>query len=277
MDQSWLYLRHVLFLGPHLVSEGDACRWKLETDERSGPIVGGFVAQEKGLRWILGVNAIVSGTAWIIALLVIRETYAPVILRFRANALSKMTGSVYVSRFDAGKPINTLPQALRISFTRPWILLAREPIVLLSAIYVSIIFATLYMFFAAVPIVFEEKRGWRPGPAGLPFVGVAVGVLLAVLAAGVDNKGYVRQSVAATKAGKAIEPESRLRNAMVGSIILPMGLFIFAWTAYPSLIWIAPVIGITLFSCGLMMVFVSLIGYLIDSCKYASMPGSISC
>ena len=122
------------------------------------------------------------------------------------------------------------------------------------------------MFFAAIPIVFEGTRGWSQGIAGLPFIGVAIGVCLAVSAAGVDNKSYMRLSTAATAAGRVVEPEARLRNAMVGSIILPIGLFLFAWTTYPSVHWIVPVVGATLFSCGLVMVFFSLINYLIDSC-----------
>ena len=241
-----------------------------------GPIVGGFIGETKGWRWILGVNAILSGVIWIAAMLTTNETYAPVILRFRAKALSRMTGSVYVSRLDVRRPSQTLSQELWVSFTRPWILLSREPIVLLTGLYISIIYATLYMFFAAIPIVFEETRGWGQGVAGLPFVGVAIGVCLAVLAAGLDNKKYMRLTVAAATAGRALEPEARLHNAMIGSIVLPIGLFMFAWTTYPSVHWIAPVIGATLFSCGLVMVFISLISYLIDSCKFRSTPTILS-
>lgn len=202
-------------------------------------------------------------------MLVTTETYAPVILRSRAKTLSRTTGKVYVSRLDAGQPPKTISEELLVSFTRPWVLLL-EPIVSLTALYISIIYATLYMFFAAIPIVFEGTRGWSQGIAGLPFVGVTIGILLAVMACGVDNKSYVRMSVAAAAAGRPVEAEARLRNAMIGSIILPIGLFLFAWTTYPSVLWIAPVLGATIFSCGLVMVFISLISYLVDSCRFAS-------
>lgn len=233
-----------------------------------GPIVGGFVGATSGWRWILGVNAILSGVVWVAALLVTRETYAPVILRSRAEALSAMTGSVYVSRLDVGKPPTTISEKLSISFTRPWILLIRESIVLLTALYLSIIYAILYMFFAAIPIVFGGTRGWGQGIAGLPFVGFIIGIFLAVLACGVDNKFYVRMTAAGSAAGQAVEPESRLRIAMIGSVVLPVGLFLFAWTTYPSVHWIAPVIGTTIFSCGLVMVFISLMNYVVDSCEF---------
>ncbi|KAN0114592.1 MFS general substrate transporter [Hyaloscypha variabilis] len=229
-----------------------------------GPLAGGFLNETQGWRWILGLIAILGGVIWIPTMLATPETYAPFILRCRARALSRMTGSVYLSRLDAGQPPKTLSQELSVSFTRPWILLFREPIVLLTSLYIAIVYGTLYMFFAGFPIVFQVTRGWSQGTAGLPFVGVAIGVCLATLAAGVDNKRYVRLCAAAEADGCAVEPEARLRTAMVGSIVLPIGLFVFAWTTYPSVHWIVPIIGAMFFSCGLVMVFISLMGYVMD-------------
>lgn len=210
------------------------------------------------------------GVVWIITTLTTPETYAPFILRCRAKALSRMTGSVYVARMNAGHPPKTFSQELLVSLTRPWIFLFREPIVLLTSLYVSIVYGTLYMFFAGFPIVFQYTRGWSQGIAGLPFVGVAIGVCLATLAAGVDNKRYVRLCAEAEAGGGTVEPEARLSTAMVGSFVIPTGLFLFAWTTYPSVHWIVPIIGAVLFSCGLVMVFISLMSYLVDSCKFKS-------
>ncbi|KAI8633004.1 MFS transporter [Xylariaceae sp. FL1651] len=230
-----------------------------------GPITGGFLGETHGWRWILGLVAILGGVIWIATTLTTRETYAPFILRRRAKALSRITGSVYVSRLDAGQPPKTLTQELSVSFTRPWLLLFREPIVLLASLYISIIYGTLYMLFAGFPIVFQVARGWSQGTSGLAFVGIAIGVCLATLAAGVDNKRYVRLCAAAKAEGRAVEPEARLGTAMAGSVVLPIGLFLFAWTTYPSVHWIVPIIGALFFACGLVMVFISLLSYLVDS------------
>jgi MFS family permease len=232
-----------------------------------GPIVGGFLCETQSWRWILGLISILGGVVCIPTMLVTPETYAPVILRRRAKALSQMTGSVYVSRLDVGKS-KALSQELSVSLIRPWVLLFREPIILLTSLYVSIVYGTLYMFFAGFPIVFQVSRGWNQGTAGLPFVGVAIGVFLATLVAGVDNKRYVRLCAAVKEGGGAVEPEARLSTAMAGSIVLPIGLFLFAWTTYPSVHWIVPIIGAMFFSCGLVMVFISLMSYVVDSCKF---------
>ena len=233
-----------------------------------GPIAGGFLGEAQGWRWILGLIAILGGVIWIATTLATPETYAPFILRRRAKALSRMTGSAYMSRLDAGRPPRTLSQELSVSLTRPLVLLFREPIVLLTSLYTAIVYGTLYMFFPGFPIVFQLGRGWSPGTAGLAFVGVSVGVCLATLAAGVDNKRYVRLSVAAEAEGRAVEPEARLGAAMAGSIVLPIGLFLFAWTTYPSVHWIVPILGAMLFACGLVMVFMSLMSYVVDSCRF---------
>ncbi|KAJ5287136.1 hypothetical protein N7478_002822 [Penicillium angulare] len=230
-----------------------------------GPSAGGFLAQAQGWRWPLGLIAIMGGVVWIVTTLVTPETYAPFILRHRAKALTRMTKASHVTRFDAGKPQKTFSEELRISLTRPWIFLFREPIVLLTGLYVSIVYGTLYMFFAGFPIVFQYTRGWSQGIAGLPFVGVAIGVCFATVAAGVDNKRYVRVCVEADARGTIPEPEARLNMAMIGSFIVPVGLFMFAWTTYPSVHWIVPIIGAVIFSCGLVMVFISLMTYLVDS------------
>ncbi|KAJ5396941.1 hypothetical protein N7509_005054 [Penicillium cosmopolitanum] len=230
-----------------------------------GPIAGGFLAEKQGWRWPLGLIAIMAGVVSIITMLITPETYAPFILRRRSQALSRMTGGVYVSRINVGKPPMTFSQELSVSLTRPWILLFREPLVLLTSLYVAIIYGTLYMFFAGFPIVFQYTRGWSQGIAGLPFIGVAIGVCLATLATGVDNKRYVRLCEETEGRGDVVEPEARLNTAMIGSFVVPIGLFLFAWTTYPSVHWIVPIIGAVFFSCGLVMVFISLMSYLVDS------------
>lgn len=211
--------------------------------------------------------AIFTGVLWIICTFVYPETYAPVLLRRRAQALSKRTGKVYISKLQAGQPIKTVGSQLKISLSRPWILLFKEPIVFLTAIYMAIIYGTLYLCFAAFPIVFQQGRGWSPGIGGLSFIGIAVGMTAATIGTIFDNKRYGR--VAAANGGMA-PPEARLPPALLGSILLPVGLFWFAWTNGPDIHWIVSIIGSAFFACGIVLVFLSLMNYLIDSCEFIS-------
>ncbi|GKT88467.1 fluconazole resistance protein 1 [Colletotrichum tofieldiae] len=52
---------------------------------------------------------------------------------------------------------------------------------------------------------------------------------------------------------------------MVGACLLPIGLFWFAWTNGPEIHWIVSIIASGFFAAGLVLVFLSLLNYLIDS------------
>lgn len=137
------------------------------------------------------------------------------------------------------------------------------------------------MLFAAFPIVFQQERGWSPGIGGLSFLGVLVGFILALAyIIFIENPRYSRKLKAE---GGWLAPENRLPPAIIGGVLLPIvspplqrssmfsdlssqGLFSFAWTASPARIhWIAPIICSVPFGAGMVLVFLSVFGYLVDS------------
>ncbi|KAM0127510.1 hypothetical protein ACHAP3_008742 [Botrytis cinerea] len=227
-----------------------------------GPIVGGFLGETEGWRWVEGLMAIFTGVVWIIGSLTIPETYSPVILRRRANKMSSMTGKVYKSRAEVERGSKSISAEFKTALSRPWILLFTEPIVLLLSLYMAIVYGTLYMMFGAFPIVFQTGRGWSAGIGGLAFCGVAVGMISAVFYSLWDNKRY---NATAARHNNAAPPEARLPPALVGSICLPVGLFWFAWTNSPSIHWIVSIIGTAPFGFGMVLVFLSVMNYLIDA------------
>ena len=52
---------------------------------------------------------------------------------------------------------------------------------------------------------------------------------------------------------------------MLGCVFLPVGLFWFAWTNSPSIFWLVCIIGTAPFGFGMVLVFLSVMNYLIDS------------
>jgi multidrug resistance protein len=229
-----------------------------------GPIVGGFVGETVGWRWIEGVVAIFTGLLWIIGSLLVPETYAPVILRKRAAELSKRTGQVYKTQKDAStsKESEGYGKVFKTALSRPWVLLFREPIVLLFSIYMSIVYGILYMLFGAFPLVYQQNRGWSPGIGGLSFIGVAVGMAFAVCYSIWDNKRYANISDA--HKGFA-PPEARLPPTFVGALAVPIGLFWFAWTNGPNIHWIVSIIAGAPFGFGTVLIFLGVMNYLIDT------------
>ncbi|KMU74527.1 benomyl/methotrexate resistance protein [Coccidioides immitis RMSCC 3703] len=228
-----------------------------------GPIIGGFLGMNAGWRWVEGFLAIFSGVLWIIGTLLVPETYAPVLLRKRANTLSKLSGKVYRSRIDIDQSRVTVSEAFATALSRPWILLFREPIVFLLSLYLAIVYGTLYMLFGAFPFVYQLIRGWNEGIGGLAFLGVLVGMLIAAALNIFDNNR--RYIPLAKKHHGFAPPEARLPPSMIGGIAIPIGLFWFAWTNYPSIHWLASIAAGVPFGFGMVLVFLGVMNYLIDS------------
>ena len=206
--------------------------------------------------------AIFSGLIWIIGSLIVPETYAPLLLRKRAQRLSQITGKVYCSKLDLERGEVSVKDAFGAALLRPWILLFAEPIVLLLSIYMAVVYGTLYMLFGAYPIVFQEIRGWSEGVGSLPFLGVMTGMMIAVAANMWDNKRYIR--VSKQHHGFA-PPETRLVPTMVGGFAVPVGLFWFAWTNGTNVHWIVSIIAGAPFGFGMVLVFLSIMTYLVDA------------
>lgn len=226
-----------------------------------GPIVGGFVSENIGWRWVQGVCVIFIGIIGILGIAFIPETYGPVLLQRRACQLSKANGKVYVSILEKNQGKKKPSEVFKRALFRPWIFLFLEPIVLVSSLYMAIIYGTVYMFMGAMPIVYNEDRGWSEGTGGLSFLGIAVGIIFGLIYAIWDNNGrYMKLSVA-----KSATAESRLPPAIVGGIALPIGMFAFAWTNYPSIHWSVSIILSAPFGFGCVLVILPIMNYLIDT------------
>lgn len=223
-----------------------------------GPILGGYVTITVGWRWVQGVCAIFIALVWIIGTIFVPETYGPVLIKRQAASLVKTTGKVYISILDKDKPKALPSEIFKRALARPWVLLFREPIVLIASTYMAILYGTIYMFLGAFNIVYQKERGWNAGEGGLSFLGLAVGMLVGLAYTMVDNKRY-------TKLGASATPESRLPPGMVGALALPIGMFAFAWTNGPDIHWAVSIVLSAPFGFGSVAVFLSCFNYLMDS------------
>jgi multidrug resistance protein len=100
-----------------------------------GPTIGGFVTQYLGWRWTNWVVMIWAGVA-VVFLLVLNETYAPVLLQRRAKKLRKENDDErYWSRYDIRVGFLEL---MRINLRRPFVMALTEPICIFWNVYISI-------------------------------------------------------------------------------------------------------------------------------------------
>jgi DHA1 family multidrug resistance protein-like MFS transporter len=64
------------------------------------------------------------------------------------------------------------------------------------------------------------------------------------------------------RAGNIGPPEDRLVPALFASFLLPIGLFMFAWTATPDIHWIVSIVGVTILSGGIYVILQCIFLYL---------------
>ena len=213
---------------------------------------GGFIVDSTlGWRWTAWITLIPAATCGIICLLVIPETYHPILLQKRAARKRKETGNkAYHSLLDTSAP--TLHTIVSKYLSRPFQMLLLEPILISITLYVAFIYGILYLFFEAYPISFGEVRGWKStGVAALPLIAILIGVLLGVFLISYTTKVHYSQK---QRDGRAT-PEDRLPPMMLGAVALPVGLFWFAWTSNPGISWVPQVMAGVPIGLGIMMIW----------------------
>ncbi|KAI9158177.1 putative multidrug resistance protein [Paramyrothecium foliicola] len=229
-----------------------------------GPLVGGFLSDATGWRWLYWIQLITAFVVWVLISFTVPETYAPTILARRARKLRESTGEPeHVTAEDID--MRPLSERLTVFLLRPFQLLFGELIVFLISLYMSVLYGLLYMFFVAFPIVYQKGKGYSAGKTGLMFIPVAVGVLLSAMCSPLVNKHYIKM----VKQHNGHPPaEIRLIPMMLSCWLIPIGLFIFAWTSYERLSWAGPAMGGLPVGFGFIFLYNSANNYLVDSYQH---------
>ncbi|KAJ5734952.1 uncharacterized protein N7483_000077 [Penicillium malachiteum] len=217
--------------GPVLGMLSFTMKFNSVSDESTaGPIIGGFVYQYLGWRWINWVVLICSGVSFVLMFFV-KETYAPALLRQRARKRQQETGD------------------------QRWCIFWN--------LYVGVVYAVLFLCFVAYPIVFEQLRGWTPGIAGLAYCGIGTGTAVAVSIEPLIRR-IIQRHPKDPVTGRP-PPEAAVFAVCVGSLMIPIAEFWFAWTARPPVHWICPILAGLPFGFGNGLVFIYATNYLAGS------------
>ncbi|EMT71064.1 Polyamine transporter 4 [Fusarium odoratissimum] len=198
----------------------------------AGPIIGGFVFAAKGPAWLSWVTLIFATAALAFGSFM-PETYGREILR------------------------------TRIRYNRSGIRLPcaqSEPLVILISLYLGLNFAVVFQWFISVPAALGATYGFGVRQSGLAFVSAIVGVILALLTSSLI------EALLSSRAKRNMEDiEKRLVPAMFGAFLAAGSLFWVAFTATPSIHYLAPISGTAVYVWGNAMVLISFISYLFDA------------
>lgn len=230
-----------------------------------GPIVCGWINVATGrLDLFFWVNLAFAG-AMLILVGLIPETYAPYILKRRAARLRKETGDLNIIT-EQEKVKLTLSGIIRTTLIRPITMILTEPVLDLMCMYIVLIYAMLYAFFFAYPVIFGKLYHYNDGQIGLMLIPILIGAGFALVATPLIEKSFkeicqVRSST----------PEDRLIGALIGAPFIPISLFILGATSYHHIIWVGPASSGIAFGFGMVLCYYSVNNYIIDSYqKYAA-------
>ncbi|KAJ9133049.1 Major facilitator superfamily transporter [Pleurostoma richardsiae] len=232
-----------------------------------GPLIGGLINTWTDWRWT-HYTLIIWGFCLLIAIIVlVPETYHPVLLRNKARKLRKETGD---ERWKAPieKSNKSILRTVGLALLRPFQILIFEPMALNLNLLSAILLGVLYLFFGAFPLVFEHNHGFNLWQVGLTFLGMFIGNIIAALTAPIwfrIRERLIEKNEKETGIPGKSEPEFRLPSVIAGAILVPIGLFWFGWTTYSSVHWIVPIIGSAVFGAGTLLVFNGVFTFLVDA------------
>jgi predicted MFS family arabinose efflux permease len=189
-------------------------------------------------RWTFWLLLILSSINTLFCIVFLQETYAPVILARKATKLEKQSGRRHRPAVYDPRPLR---KRVYVAIQRPLRILCLQPIVLAMAVYMALIYGTLYLLFTTFPQVFQESYGFSPGLTGLTYLGIGIGNILAIVF-GIPQIDVQFRRLTAKNNGVS-EPEFRLPVATIGGLFVPISLLWYGWSVQAHTFFLVPIIG----------------------------------
>ncbi|KAI0863235.1 major facilitator superfamily domain-containing protein [Xylaria cubensis] len=250
-----------------------------------GPIIGGLVSQLIAWPWLFYIVSIIDTVVLVIGILVLRETYTPVLLRRKAATLAQRDWEVI-----DGPPIATPPPTtagrwaswrdmlsrLRVNMLRPWHILITRPVILLVTLNLGLSFGIYTLTLSTFAQLWVDRYGQSKLVSSLHYIAISIGITLGVQSGGRvmdwvyrrlrERDGAKNRTSAAGVGGKLPpgKPEYRVPCMIPGIFLLPSGLFWYGWSAQYHYHWIVVDIGAAVFTIGSFTYSQALSAYILD-------------
>ena len=229
-----------------------------------GPIVGGFIVQYSTWRWMFWATTILQGLLELSSLFLFHESYAPVLLRRRAQKLRAETGdSRYHAEIEMRESGRSATWKISRSLSRPIRLLAFHPIIQIQAILSGINYGLLYFALASFSSLYVSAYGESVATSGLHYIAICAGEILGSQLCGpLMDYAYKRLT---SRTGEAHVPELRIPLLLPGAFFTPIGFLLYGWAAQHHLSWLVVDVGAALLSLGMQVFGTTLYAYVMDA------------
>jgi MFS family permease len=184
---------------------------------------------------------------------VLEETYRPVLLR------RKMQNAGFVLANDHSSPTGL--KNLRKNLKRPFVMLGTQPIIQIIAFFMAYLFGLNHLTISIYQSVWQHQYGQNPGRASLNYLSITFGLVLgAQLGGPLSDRVYARM----VSKGFNKSPEIRTVLMVPASLIVPIGLLWYGWSAELRMHWILPNLGIAIFCFGVIIGYQCIQAYVLD-------------
>jgi hypothetical protein len=215
--------------------------WAATCGSPSGYFLFAFVAATHGLRAVFWALLGINGGFWIIMVFTLRETRHNVILARIAHKKGQRTSSDGIPRTQ--RVINAAKNLTQKALKRPFIFLFTEGIVIFGCLYNGYLYGLSFLFNSAFVIVFgPQGHGFGTIDTGLCFLGICTGITIGPITNAIFQEPYFQKHLKLNKHRNT--PEARVMMSKVAAVTFPISLFWFAWTSYPSIHFMVPVIAL---------------------------------
>ncbi|KAF2222313.1 putative caffeine resistance protein 5 [Elsinoe ampelina] len=235
-----------------------------------GPLLSGFAVPVLGWRWAFWEILIMSAPVWLMWFFTMPETSADNILLRRAQRLRRLTSNPsYLAASEIAAANKKFSTTMYEALTVPFVITLKDPAVLFTNLYTSLIYGTYYSFFEAFPLSYMGVYGFNTGELSIVYTATIIpGALLGIATYVAYQWFYLEPDM--RKRGPR-QQEHRLVPALFSVWLLPMSLFWFGWTVEEDTHWAVSIVGLVFFGFGAFVLFQCIFMYLpLTYPKYAA-------
>lgn len=229
-----------------------------------GPLIGAALVNGSHGEWVWTFRfmMIISGTCFLFLTFFLPETYGKTILRRKAQRLRALTGNDKIISEGELENKHMTPREVAIdTLWRPIEISIFEPVVLSINLYIALVYSIMYLWFEAFPIVFIETYHFTLVELGVSYTSVMIGIMIsAAIYIVIIYHQFTKKFL--TGQAESITPEVFIPPSILGSIMMPIGVFIFGWSSSANQHWIGAMIGAAAFAFGAFLIFQTLFNYM---------------
>ncbi|KAF2469390.1 MFS general substrate transporter [Lindgomyces ingoldianus] len=234
-----------------------------------GPIAGAFIATGTTWRWVFWITSIASAVVFVLAMVFLKETYEPRLAYLRRRRRQSLGGKPTERNAKAGlqelaKETTEFWQLMWTNLQRPLRMLATQLIIQLIAIYMALLYGTMFLFLYMYPLLWTKQYGQSVRIGSLNYISAAIGYVAGVQVAGHLNDS-IYSKLKARSSNNIGRPEYRVPVMPIGTLLVPIGLLWWGWSGETRLHWIMPNIGCMLFTAGCYICSCCISVYTIDA------------